>query len=452
MVMLSACATRCCHRGFKVTFRKPSGFEIEPSQNGKGAVVGKVNSKFAKHAGVRSGLLIVRVGDQDVHDMPCEHVLNLIELQVLPGNVTFTRLNRKGVCGCGPSLRTGVAVMVKIAPPKTHYETLFEENLYYKDGRLTTQEDIKKAHKTLVRKYHPDRVPGAEDLFRKVQEAYECLSDEKERAKYDLESKMEKAKLEKGLLATFVRWEGEDKVVVSLDLPVNELKEIHYDAGEKLMKTLTVKRRDITDLTDDEFWMDQTNLRRIPMLRLKRVMIRCQHAILNDYSWLNPEIKFNDTERRPTWEISTNPLAMIAPNANRWEHLVRCMRYDAKIQGPIKEGYGDNEITFEHTDPLTMFEITTLKNEKGVKLTSIKRDSEAYANGMRVGTRIVEVNGEDVTDLSLDEIRDKIKEEKPTITFRREKLSLEDWCTNTLTLEADTILERLQKKMRIPIR
>ena len=52
-----------------------------------------------------------------------------------------------------------------------------------KDAKL---EDIKKAHKKLVKKYHPDMgLGGDENKFKEVQEAYEHLSDTDKRAKYD---------------------------------------------------------------------------------------------------------------------------------------------------------------------------------------------------------------------------------------------------------------------------
>jgi molecular chaperone DnaJ len=47
---------------------------------------------------------------------------------------------------------------------------------------------IKKAYRRLARKYHPDVNPGdksAEERFKKVQEAYDVLSDAKKRAMYD---------------------------------------------------------------------------------------------------------------------------------------------------------------------------------------------------------------------------------------------------------------------------
>src|SRR3979411_1401665 len=55
-------------------------------------------------------------------------------------------------------------------------------------GRTASVEDIRKAYKRLARKYHPDLNPGdksAEDHFKKVQEAYDVLSDVKKRPVYD---------------------------------------------------------------------------------------------------------------------------------------------------------------------------------------------------------------------------------------------------------------------------
>jgi curved DNA-binding protein CbpA len=55
-------------------------------------------------------------------------------------------------------------------------------------SREASQEDIRKAHRRLVRKYHPDanpEDPRAGERFKKVQQAYEVLSDEKKRREYD---------------------------------------------------------------------------------------------------------------------------------------------------------------------------------------------------------------------------------------------------------------------------
>src|SRR5579871_271642 len=62
---------------------------------------------------------------------------------------------------------------------------------YYKIlgvGKNATEEQIKKAYRSLARKYHPDRNPGdkqAEAHFKEVQDAYDVLSDKTKRAQYD---------------------------------------------------------------------------------------------------------------------------------------------------------------------------------------------------------------------------------------------------------------------------
>ncbi len=51
-----------------------------------------------------------------------------------------------------------------------------------------SQDEIKKAYRTLARKHHPDRNPddpNAEDKFKEIQKAYSVLSDEEKRQQYD---------------------------------------------------------------------------------------------------------------------------------------------------------------------------------------------------------------------------------------------------------------------------
>ena len=64
------------------------------------------------------------------------------------------------------------------------------ENLYDVLGvsRNATEEEIKKAYRTLSKKYHPDANPGdkkAEERFKKISEAYAVLQDPKKRSDYD---------------------------------------------------------------------------------------------------------------------------------------------------------------------------------------------------------------------------------------------------------------------------
>src|SRR5216684_3971809 len=65
--------------------------------------------------------------------------------------------------------------------PRDYYEVLGV-------GRDASEDQIKKAYRSLARKFHPDRNPGdkqAEASFKEVQDAYDVLSDKAKREQYD---------------------------------------------------------------------------------------------------------------------------------------------------------------------------------------------------------------------------------------------------------------------------
>ncbi|OYP29431.1 DnaJ C-terminal domain-containing protein [Rhodopirellula sp. MGV] len=63
------------------------------------------------------------------------------------------------------------------------------EDLYQTLGvsRNASKDEIRKAHRKLALKFHPDKNPGkdAQEKFKRVQEAYDVLSDDEKRAAYD---------------------------------------------------------------------------------------------------------------------------------------------------------------------------------------------------------------------------------------------------------------------------
>ncbi len=91
------------------------------------------------------------------------------------------------------------------------------KNLYQILGvkSTATNQELKKAYRQLAKKYHPDANPNnkaAEEKFKEISEAYEVLSDESRRQKYDrtahTNTKEESAQTEKKATQTTKNYGG----------------------------------------------------------------------------------------------------------------------------------------------------------------------------------------------------------------------------------------------------
>lgn len=81
--------------------------------------------------------------------------------------------------------------------------------------------DVKRAYKTLAKRYHPDRNPNCStcrDTFTKIAEAYETLSDEEKRASYDTSGGVASSELKSPKSVPLTRENFDDMVTYSNDV------------------------------------------------------------------------------------------------------------------------------------------------------------------------------------------------------------------------------------------
>lgn len=105
--------------------------------------------------------------------------------------------------------------------------------------------EIKKAYHQLARKYHPDKNPGQEDLFKKISNAYKILSDSKKRKNYDNYGLFDDNDIGVNLFASFFKdidFDSDDEktpnIIIDLDVDYIDIynhKTITYTFGRKLI-------------------------------------------------------------------------------------------------------------------------------------------------------------------------------------------------------------------------
>ena len=83
-----------------------------------------------------------------------------------------------------------------------------------------TQEELKKAHRNLALKYHPDKNPNEGEKFKQISQAYEVLSEAKKRELYDKRG-------EKAI--------KEGAAVMSFDFPM-DISDMFFGGGGRMQK------------------------------------------------------------------------------------------------------------------------------------------------------------------------------------------------------------------------
>ncbi|KAG6769994.1 hypothetical protein POTOM_025661 [Populus tomentosa] len=94
---------------------------------------------------------------------------------------TESKVRQRGSSSSSSYTEEQILIVREIRKKKNYYEILGLE-------KSCSVEDVRKAYRKLSLKVHPDKnkSPGAEDAFKAVSKAFQCLSNEESRSKYDV--------------------------------------------------------------------------------------------------------------------------------------------------------------------------------------------------------------------------------------------------------------------------
>jgi molecular chaperone DnaJ len=206
--------------------------------------------------------------------------------------------------------------------------------------RGATQDDVRKAHRKLVRKYHPDANPGdhsSEEHFREVQRAYEVLSDPQKRREYD-----------KRLSTSTRRSSGEPRARASRRKTGGESAAPPVDLSDLLRKLADLSRERSGGHKEGSFQLrgeEVAHLAKLLGLDMSRISdllgkdITRLSKLVGENIKANAEVSLGDARSggyRPTGERVSGGKGSVGSNESRDKKVKgpKAQRKEKRVRGP----------------------------------------------------------------------------------------------------------------------